>query len=87
MKRFQPSHWLNEHTRSSQQDSLPFGADPRKCPEITFAITEMKSFIATFVRTVGRYELALHVDEQITWKHVNAIVMPKDRVQIFATDF
>eukprot|EP00977_Amphora_coffeiformis_P014741 scaffold4223_cov189-Amphora_coffeaeformis.AAC.1 len=90
MEGFQPSRWLSKQTQPSHQDYIPFGAGPRKCPGITLAMTEMKSFLAMFARSIVQYELVMRddldftkpVDEQITWKQLNAVPIPEDGVRI-----
>mmetsp|Transcript_1846 Transcript_1846/g.3981 ORF Transcript_1846/g.3981 Transcript_1846/m.3981 type:complete len:581 (+) Transcript_1846:187-1929(+) len=85
---FQPSRWLNPETRPKMVDYIPFGAGPRKCPGIVLANTEMKTFLSIFARSVLSYELAMDIDdskpidEQISWKQLNAVPIPEDGVKI-----
>lgn len=85
---FRPSRWLNRDTQPNMVDYMPFGAGPRKCPGITLANTEMKTFISIFARSVESYDLVMDVDEcspiddQISWKQLNSVPLPEDGVKI-----
>lgn len=85
---FQPSRWLNPNTRPKMVDYLPFGSGPRKCPGVLLAMTEMKIFLSILARSVPKYELVMSIDEntpideQISWKQLNAVPIPEDGVKM-----
>jgi len=80
---FEPERWLNEATRPTA-DFIPMGAGPRYCLGATLAYTEMKVFLATLAR---RMDFALADDaltsgQDVEWKRMSIIPLPKDGVPI-----
>ena len=80
---FQPERWLDETTRPFN-DFIPMGAGPRYCLGSTLAYTEMKVFLATLARRMdfGLADGNLKSGEDVEWKRMSIIPLPKDGVPI-----
>jgi len=80
---FYPERWLRNETRPSS-DFLPFGFGPRYCLGASFAMAEMKIFLAVFAHRVERVSLTGSGSNgsPLRWNKKSMIPKPCDGVLV-----
>lgn len=81
MEGFKPERWLDEKT--CPKEYMPWGMSYRYCAGHILAMAEMKTFLATFCRSVKEFDLIHNnIDlKDIKWKF-GPVITPQDGVPI-----
>lgn len=82
---FKPERWLDSKKKPAD-DFIPFGTGSRRCLGASLAMTEMRVFMSTFIRSVDGFDLVCDTLENgrsiSLWNPSSIIPKPKDGVPI-----